>query len=276
VSSAPLLDRVLAPDALSVRFQPVLRRTRTGGWRLHGLEGLVHGPLGTNAASAEVLFEYVRRKHAEDAVDRACITLVLTEAARLAGAPIVALNAHASTLGRNRGFLPFFEGALRAAGMPPSRIVIEVLEKSPVWDDAALRHTLDALRALGTRIALDDVGLGQSNMRMILECRPDYLKVDRYLVAGSSTDFYRRALLRSLNDLATSVGARVVAEGIEDHDDLATVLAEGITLVQGFLLARPMSAAALAATGLLEGGEIAPDPRGRLPGAFPRRLAIPA
>ena len=167
-----------------------------------------------------MLFEYVRRKHAEDAVDRECITRVLTAAGALPGAPVVAINAHASTLGRNRGFLRFFESALRAAGMPPSRVVVEVLEKSPVWDDTALRQTLETLRALGTRIALDDVGLGQSNMRMILECRPDYLKVDRYLVAGASTDFYRRALLCSLNDLATSVGARVVAEGVEDHDDL--------------------------------------------------------
>lgn len=255
-----LLDRILGPDGLSVRFQPVLQHTGAG-WRLHELEGLTRGPRGTNAEAADVLFEYVRRKHAEDAVDRACITRVLTAAGELPGTPLVAVNAHASTLGRNRGFLDFFEDVLRRSGMPAARVVVEVVERSPVWDDASLRQTLDGLRALGTRIALDDVGLGQSNMRMILECRPDYFKVDRYIAAGSSTDHYRRALLRSLGDLAAGVGAHVVAEGIEEHEDLATVLAEGITLVQGFLLARPMSAPELLESGLLAGGSVGPTVR---------------
>ncbi len=275
MSAPTLLDQILAAGSLSVRFQPVLERTRTG-WRLHALEGLTRGPAGSNAHASDVLFEYVRRKHAEDIVDRACITQVLMAARGLPGEPLVAVNAHASTLGRHRGFPAFFEEVLRRSGMPAARVVVEVVEKSPVWDDAALRATLRELRELGTRIALDDVGLGQSNMRMILECQPDYFKVDRYLVAGSSTDLYRRALLRSLSDLAANVGGHVVAEGIEDPLDLAAVLDEGITLVQGFLLEKPMGAADLAASDLLAGKEIAIGVPSRSARVASRAVAVPA
>lgn len=263
-----LLDRILGPDGLTVVFQPVLQRTR-GGWKLHALEGLSRGPRDTNVRAADVLFEYVRRRHVEDVVDRECITRVLRAAKDLPGTARITVNAHASTLGRDLGFLAFFEEVLRRTGIPPTRLVVEIVERSPVWDDDQLRQVLDGLRKLGSSIALDDVGLGQSNMKMILECQPDYFKVDRYLVAGSSADFYRRALLKSLSDLAGSVGAHVVAEGIEEHEDLATVLSEGITLVQGFLLARPMNTDELIASGLLSGDEIELDVRARTGHAAP-------
>ena len=105
------------------------------------------------------------------------------------------------------------------------------------------RAALKALRALGARIALDDVGLGHSNFMMILECMPDYLKVDRYLVAGCHHDFHRRAMLASIAQLARPFGARVVAEGVEEAADLAVLKRMGITLIQGYLFGRPMPAA---------------------------------
>jgi EAL domain-containing protein (putative c-di-GMP-specific phosphodiesterase class I) len=78
---------------------------------------------------------------------------------------------------------------------------------------------------------------------MILECRPDYFKVDRYFVDGCHKDFHRRAVVASVAQLARPFGARVVAEGVEDPADLVALKRLGITLIQGFLFGMPLPAA---------------------------------
>jgi EAL domain-containing protein (putative c-di-GMP-specific phosphodiesterase class I) len=83
---------------------------------------------------------------------------------------------------------------------------------------------------------------------MILHCDPDYLKVDRGLVAGCHRDRRRLALLESLCGLAARLPARVVAEGVEDRADLEALRLLGVELAQGFLLAPPAAAGRLSAS----------------------------
>ncbi|HSG05095.1 MAG TPA: EAL domain-containing protein, partial [Nitrospiria bacterium] len=89
--------------------------------------------------------------------------------------------------------------------------------------------------------ALDDIGAGDSNFKMILDLRPDYYKVDRYFVAGASRDPYRLAILASIADLSRKLGGVVIAEGVEHVDDLEACRASGINLVQGYLLSPPLT-----------------------------------
>ena len=74
---------------------------------------------------------------------------------------------------------------------------------------------------------------------MILRCQPNYFKVDRYIVAGSSSDPSRRAVLSSICQMAHDMGGKVVAEGVESEADLAAVRSVGVDLAQGFLLGKP-------------------------------------
>jgi len=215
------------------------------GWHIHAFEALVRGLHGTNMESPEVLFEYVRRKGAERLVDRHCVTEILTAAVPLGRDAQVGINVHASTLEQDGGFARFLGDAATEHGVQPSRIIVEIVEHSPSWSGRKFQDALAGLREVGFRIALDDIGLGQSNYRMILECRPDYFKMDRFLITGSYADYYRRAVIRSITELAESFGATAVAEGIDNPDDLEAVLNEGVTTVQGYLLARPAAASTL-------------------------------
>ena len=115
------------------------------------------------------------------------------------------------------------------------------------------RRALEAMREGGLTIALDDVGLGQSNYKMILDVRPDIYKLDRYLVAGAWNDPYRQVILDSLARMVRRLEAKAVAEGVEDQNELVAVEAAGIDLVQGFLLARPLPRRELLAAGFLAG-----------------------
>jgi EAL domain-containing protein (putative c-di-GMP-specific phosphodiesterase class I) len=236
-----LLDRLLLPGALRAEFQPVYQVAGMVS-PVHYLEGLLRGPRGTNAERPEVLFSYARRKHAEIALDRAAVRTVLL-AARAIRHTSVGVNVHAATLASDLDFLPFLGEALSESGMAAERLVLELVEHGHVWDRQALRLNLEGLRQIGVRMALDDFGTGEANYLMFVECRPDYLKIDRYFVHGCHVDPRRQAVLDSLAGLACCVGARVVAEGVENAADLARVRAAGIELAQGFLLGRPEPAA---------------------------------
>jgi EAL domain-containing protein (putative c-di-GMP-specific phosphodiesterase class I) len=239
MTGACLLDRILAPGGLSCVFQPIYAFHGRAPL-VRGFEALARGPRDTNVASADVLFEYVRRKGEEERVDRACLANALAQAVELPASCCVTVNVHAATLIHDAAFPAFLAEQAAAGGIPTSRIVVEVVEQCPVCEAGQLAPALDAVRDTGACIALDDVGLGQSNFWMILECRPEYLKVDRYVVRGAARDPHRRAVLRSLAALAADCGAEVVAEGVESEEDLDAVLRSGIRLVQGFLLDPPL------------------------------------
>jgi EAL domain-containing protein (putative c-di-GMP-specific phosphodiesterase class I) len=245
-----LLDAILEPGGLTVHFQPILE-LRDGGRRVYGLECLIRGPKGTNLESADVLFDYVRRKREESLVDRACVKAAFENARELPGRPQLSINVHASTLGRDHEFLVFLGDVADVNAISLREVTVEIVEHAPPWDGRSFLGALEGLRRIGVRIGLDDVGLGQSNYRMILDCRPDYFKVDRYFALGCAKDPYRQAVMQSIHELARRFGGRVVAEGVENTEDLAAIQDIGIDLVQGYLFARAAPLQDLLASGLL-------------------------
>jgi len=232
--SETLLDAILEPGGLSILFQPIFE-VSPGKKRVHAYECLVRGPRGTNMESANILFDYVRRKREEPRVDRACAELALREAGRLPADARINVNVHASTLGRDPEFLVFLGDTTEINGIAPERLTVEIVEHAPPWDGPTFLNALGTLRSIGVRIALDDVGLGQSNFRMILECRPDYFKVDGFFAIGVHADYHRQAVFESLAQLARRFGGRVVAEGVESEADLEVLMKLEVDLVQGHL-----------------------------------------
>jgi EAL domain-containing protein (putative c-di-GMP-specific phosphodiesterase class I) len=122
---------------------------------------------------------------------------------------------------------------------PLSRLVVEVTERSAIEAYAALRDELAPLRERGLRIAVDDVGAGYASLRHILELRPDFIKLDRWLIDGLAGDRGRRVAVTAFVSLARELGARVVAEGVERPEDLAAVRELGLDAAQGYLLGGP-------------------------------------
>ena len=100
VIDGSVLEKLVVPGALSPVFQPIFD-IREGGSSLHALEALMRGPKGTNFEHAGVLFEYVRRRHEEALIDRACFTAALEAAASLPLSPRISINVHASTLAKD-------------------------------------------------------------------------------------------------------------------------------------------------------------------------------
>ena len=120
-------------------------------------------------------------------------------------------------------------------------IVIELTEHEAFDADAALELELSALRLRGARIALDDAGAGYAGLQQLIRIRPDIVKVDRSLVAGVHQDASKLALLEALARFATTTGAAVCAEGVEELAELRALSGLDVTYAQGYALARPGS-----------------------------------
>jgi EAL domain-containing protein (putative c-di-GMP-specific phosphodiesterase class I) len=230
-----ILETILDSSALSVLFQPIFQ-LQNGIRRVDSLEALVRGPKGTKFNRADILFDYVRRKKAEAAVDQSCFVAICDAVTSLPAEVRVNINVHAATLGQNSGFVDFFRRCAKKRSLTLERFTIEIVEHAPTCDASRLTATIAQLRDLGVRIALDDVGLGQSNYRMMLDCDPEYYKLDGYFVRDLHNDPKRRAVVESLVTLAKTLESAVVAEAVASEDDLAYVSALGVDLVQANIL----------------------------------------
>jgi EAL domain-containing protein (putative c-di-GMP-specific phosphodiesterase class I) len=238
------LNAILEPGGITAVYQPIMEVD--GETRLAGFECLSRGPAGTNFESAKVLFEYVRLKREETLVDRACVSAALASAPK-GDALKLTVNVHASTLGRDHDFPDFLCSAAAASGISCERLTVEIVEHAPPWDSIGFADALDRLRENGMHIALDDVGLGQSNFKMILDVRPDYLKLDRYFVDLCESDRNRQAVIAAVSNLAAHFGADVIAEGVETAAVAEALQRFGIRYMQGYYFAKPLSAADAAA-----------------------------
>lgn len=127
----------------------------------------------------------------------------------------------------------------QAPGLTPDRFVLEITERSDTQLVEGLDRQVRLLRERGFQIAIDDVGAGTSGLNRIMHLRPHWLKLDIELITDIDRDRVKQNLVKFLLHFAHLSGVRVVAEGIERHDELSTLIRIGVRFGQGFLLARP-------------------------------------
>lgn len=120
------------------------------------------------------------------------------------------------------------------------RIVLEITEHTSLDRIKNLSERIQALRQMGYRIALDDVGSENSGLSKFLQVCPNVVKLDRSLVSSIDENPVKQTIVGSLHTLYTELGMGVVAEGIETSAEMDTVLRLGVVLTQGFFCGKPM------------------------------------
>jgi EAL domain-containing protein (putative c-di-GMP-specific phosphodiesterase class I) len=156
----------------------------------------------------------------------------------------VAAGAGAHTFFVNLHPLDLTDEDLFAPGAPLSRlarhVVLELTERAALDVVPDLQARIARLRALGFRIAVDDLGAGYSGLSSLVELEPEIVKADMSLVRNVDKEPLKRRLIASLVELCRETGSRLVAEGIETVAERDTLLELGCDLLQGYLLGRPM------------------------------------
>jgi EAL domain-containing protein (putative c-di-GMP-specific phosphodiesterase class I) len=244
--AATAAGTILAP-ALVARRRLRSAEVRIAGTIASGAFHPVFQPIVDLGSSVTVGFEALTRFNTGEGPERvfadaARVGLGLDlEAATLAASvrDAARLPAHAwLSLNVSPTFLSRPATLIEILGHRTRPITIEITEHD-IIDDYAPIHA--AIRALGpdVRLAVDDAGAGVANFRHLVELRPGLVKIDAGLIRGVNTDVSRQALIVGLVHFAAVSGAEVLAEGVETQAELETVQRLGVTLGQGYLLARP-------------------------------------
>jgi diguanylate cyclase (GGDEF)-like protein len=131
---------------------------------------------------------------------------------------------------------------LEETGLDPDALWLEITETSLMADAAATRDTLARIRGLGVHLAVDDFGMGYSSLAYLRRFPVEVLKIDRAFVKGIDTDPDDEAIVVMIVALASTLGLRVVAEGVETAGQLDRLRELGCDLAQGFLFSAPQPA----------------------------------
>ena len=145
------------------------------------------------------------------------------------------------------GLLQVLLSTLAETCIDPSLLRIEITESALLVHEETVKHVLSEARKHGIRVSLDDFGTGYSSLSFLLNLPVDEVKVDRSFVSEMHSDPRRRELVRTVIQLSHALGKRVVAEGVETEHDLQELTAMGCECAQGWLISRPLLAAAMEA-----------------------------
>ena len=130
--------------------------------------------------------------------------------------------------------------ALAESGLDPRRLELEITESVMLDAGGAALAMLGNLREIGVRIALDDFGIGYSSLGYLRSFPFDRIKIDQSFIRGTSNDAVGQAIVRAIASLGQSLGIATVAEGVETEEQLARIISDGCTEVQGYLISRPI------------------------------------
>lgn len=120
-----------------------------------------------------------------------------------------------------------------------SRVVLEITERASVAHDAALTTHVRNLRALGYRVAVDDLGAGYAGLTTLARVQPEFVKLDGSLVRDIDTSSVNQMVVTAVLELSRQMGLRVIAECIETPQELATLRILGVDLMQGYYFGKP-------------------------------------
>jgi EAL domain-containing protein (putative c-di-GMP-specific phosphodiesterase class I) len=227
-------------DGISLHYQP---QFEVHSGRCCGIEALARwvSP-GGSQLSPKTFIPLAERAELIHPLGAWVLKRACCDAAVLRGdhreSPTVSVNV--SPIQIDHQFCENLEATLEATGMSARRLELEITETALIVNMALTFECLKRWRALGVRIALDDFGVGYSNLNYLCRLPIDRLKLDRSLVQRSCIDRKAAAVIRAIISLGAELGVQIIAEGVETEAQFLTLRDLGCTQVQGFLLARPM------------------------------------
>ena len=228
--------RLVLAEEISTLYEPIVDLSNR---EVLGYEALSRGPAGSAVETPGALFGMAEETDLLFEVDCLCRRNALRRARGLQPGKKLFLNCLPTAI-RDPGFRgEQLRRTLDSLRLQPSDVVLEISEKESIDNFTIFREARDHFASLGMGVALDDTGVGYSSLEAVMELAPDFIKVDQVLVRSIDTDRSRLELLRAINALAHSLGAKVIAEGIETSEELATLRELGVPYGQGYLLGRP-------------------------------------
>lgn len=213
-------------------YQPIVD---LAGACVYGHEALVRGPAGEGALS--VLSRVTEQNRYR--FDQACRVKAIKTASQLGMTERLSINFLPNAVYRPEVCIRTTLEAARTHDFPVERIVFEVTEGERVEDGPWLAEILREYKRCGFLTAIDDFGAGFAGLTLLADFTPDIIKLDMALVRDVAKSKSRRAITRGMVRICQELDIQIVAEGVETEAERDFFLDEGVSLMQGYLFARP-------------------------------------
>ena len=228
-------DGVAEPFAFSMAYQPIVD---IAARRIFAYEALVRGPQGQGAASIldkitlenRYAFDQSCRRRA---IETACRAGLVATGARLS------INFIPGAVYQPETCIRVTINAARRAALPSSRLIFEVTEGEPVRDRTHLDSIFREYRRQGFATAIDDFGAGYAGLNLLADFQPEIIKIDMDMIRRIDSNRVRQVLVNAIVSACNDLNIQVIAEGIETEAELGTLRDIGVSLFQGYYLARP-------------------------------------
>jgi EAL domain-containing protein (putative c-di-GMP-specific phosphodiesterase class I) len=236
------LRSALENDEIEILFQPQLSIT-TGAvigvealarWQHPMLGELGAAPLFAAAERSDFLVQLSRH------IQRKALTIAAANDKTFRWLRL-ALNVTAADIDEPR-FAEDFIRMIDSSGFDRKRVTVEVTESGLMEDLNSAAQILSTLRLAGMHVAIDDFGTGYSSLAYLKALPLDYLKIDSQLSQDITGSARGRVVVRSVIEMARSLGLSVVAEGVENEEQLALLAEAGCNAYQGFIFSPPINA----------------------------------
>ena len=242
VELAAALHRALDENALSVVYQPLVR---SGDGKTLGVEALLRWEMpGRGPIPPGVFIPIAERYGLMIKIGRwvlrtACSQLAAWQREGLAKELLVHVNLSAPEL-MDPDLIGSVCETLSETGVAPDRLCLEVTEASIRAGGTTAERALHALDDIGVRLGLDDFSTG-STIQALTRYHFDYAKISRGLIGGMESPQHRSRLIRGLLGMAKALGTTLIAEGIEQDEEIDRIAALGLVQIQGYATGRPIS-----------------------------------
>ncbi|HYM60577.1 MAG TPA: EAL domain-containing protein [Thermoanaerobaculia bacterium] len=228
------LRDIIRRKRITTLFQPIVHARSS---KVFGYEILTRGPESSSFRNSDMLFSFARENRLAWSLEALALESSLR---RLRSVDLLdrkfLINLEAEMFGesefRIHEMVSFF-------AEHPGHFVFELTERAAIEDYGVFRSRLDEFRAKGIEVAIDDAGSGYASLEAIAAIAPDYLKITKGLVSTLAREPIKQDLVKMLVELARRINARIIAEGVETHEEYITCRDLGIDLLQGYYLAYP-------------------------------------
>lgn len=228
---------IINNESLTSHFQPIIDIKNN---QIYGYETLARGVKEDGSLMyPDQLFAKSKRNDQNFKLDRLCRESALKTAATKKVHQKVFINFIPTSIYDPEFCLKSTEKWAKQLEFDPSQIVFEVVETELVKDQLHLKSILEYYREKGFKIALDDVGEGYSSLNMLIELKPDIIKIDRNIISGIDQNKLKQSVYKALYNLSKEQEITVLAEGVETAYELEMLKNIGVDLAQGYYFARP-------------------------------------
>jgi diguanylate cyclase (GGDEF)-like protein len=231
------LRNAIADKQITVAFQPLFD-AQSG--ELRGVEALARWLQPTGSVSPDVFIPLAERSGLIDVLGFDVLSVAIDHAKQW---PNLGLSVNVSPVQlRNPHFSGDVAALLRSKEFEPARLTLEITEGVLMSNPEQAKRSIDALKDVGIKFALDDFGCGYASIGALRQFGFDRMKIDRSLVTALDGEDPVGAVLKATISLATALNIPVTAEGIETERQAETLRRSGCDQLQGFLLGKPMKA----------------------------------